>query len=222
MKEVKPGPCTLLLVEQAADQMARLFAVRYGGSGTSPKFPPRAASEFLIARWHDTGLDWAREVVEKTLTAMARGGIRDHVGGGFHRYAVDERWIVPHFEKMAYDNAELLKAYLSAYQAWGTPLFREVATGIVDWVLEVLSDREAGAFFTSQDADVGPHDDGDYWTWTPEEARAVLSEREFDVVRRGYDVEDPRAMAGKPRKDGPRRKARPAGGQAGPPPQPSR
>src|SRR5207245_617682 len=83
---------------------------------------------------------------------------------------------------------------LSAYQAWGTPLFREVATGIVDWVLEVLSDREAGAFFTSQDADVGPHDDGDYWTWTPEEARAVLTEREFDVVRRVYDVKDPGEM----------------------------
>ena len=201
LNEAKPGPVTPLLVEQAADQMARLFDVRYGGFGTSPKFPHPAALEFLIARWHDTGLDWAREVVEKTLTAMARGGIRDHVGGGFHRYAVDERWIVPHFEKMAYDNAELLKAYLSAYQAWGTPLFREVATGIVDWVLEVLSDREAGAFFTSQDADVGPHDDGDYWTWTPEEARAVLSEREFDVVRRVYDVEDPGEMQHNPKKN---------------------
>src|SRR5437879_11493856 len=84
---------------------------------------------------------------------MARGGIRDHVGGGFHRYAVDERWIVPHFEKMAYDNAELLHAYLSGYTALGTPLFKEVAQGIVDWVLAVLADRARGAFYTSQDAD---------------------------------------------------------------------
>src|SRR5438034_10117409 len=74
-----------------------------------------------------------REVVEKTLTGMANGGIRDHVGGGFHRYSVDERWIVPHFEKMAYDNAELLHAYLNGYSGLGNPLFREVAGGIVDW-----------------------------------------------------------------------------------------
>ncbi len=201
LNDAKPGPVTAQLVEQAADQMARLFDVRYGGFGTAPKFPHPAAVEFLIARWHDTGQDWAREVAEKTLTGMARGGIRDHLGGGFHRYAVDERWIVPHFEKMAYDNAELLKAYLTAYQAWGTPLFREVATGIVDWVLEVLSDRDGGVFFTSQDADVGPHDDGDYWTWTPEEARAVLTEREFDVVRRVYDIEDAGEMQHNPKKN---------------------
>src|SRR5437773_538595 len=94
------------LVEQAADQMARLFDIRYGGFGTAPKFPHAGACEFLLARWGDTRLDWAREVVEKTLDGMARGGIRDHLGGGFHRYSVDERWIVPHFEKMSYDNSE--------------------------------------------------------------------------------------------------------------------
>src|SRR6267378_3002148 len=98
---------------QRAVQMARMFDIRYGGFGSAPKFPHPAACEFLLARWHDTRLDWQREVVEKTLEAMARGGIRDHVGGGFHRYATDERWIVPHFEKMAYDNSELLRAYLS-------------------------------------------------------------------------------------------------------------
>ncbi len=201
LNEAKGGPVTPELVPQVADQVAKLFDVRYGGFGTAPKFPHPAALEFLIARWHDTGEGWAREIVEKTLTGMARGGIRDHLGGGFHRYAVDERWIVPHFEKMAYDNAELLKAYLSAYQAWGTPLFREVATGIVDWVFEVLSDRETGVFFTSQDADVGPHDDGDYWTWTPEEARAVLTEEEFDLARRVYDIEDAGEMQHNPRKN---------------------
>jgi uncharacterized protein YyaL (SSP411 family) len=201
LNEAKGGPVTPELVPQVADQVAKLFDVRYGGFGTAPKFPHPAALEFLIARWHDTDEGWAREIVEKSLTGMARGGIRDHLGGGFHRYAVDERWIVPHFEKMAYDNAELLKAYLSAYQAWGTPLFREVATGIVDWVFEVLSDRETGVFFTSQDADVGPHDDGDYWTWTPEEARAVLTEEEFDLVRRVYDIEDAGEMQHNPRKN---------------------
>src|SRR5256886_12531151 len=81
---------------------------------------------------------------------MAKGGIRDHLGGGFHRYAVDERWIVPHFEKMAYDNSELLRSYLNAYAAFGTPLFADVAQGIVTWVLETLSDTAHGAYYTSQ------------------------------------------------------------------------
>src|SRR5206468_2255561 len=100
-----------------------------------------------------------RDVVEKTLIGMAKGGIRDHVGGGFHRYAVDERWIVPHFEKMAYDNSELLHAYLDGYAGLRHPLFKEVAQGIVGWVLEVLSDQKQGAFYTSQDADVQFGDD---------------------------------------------------------------
>src|SRR5579884_1312585 len=171
LDEAKRGEVTAALLEAGANGMARLFDIRYGGFGTAPKFPHPAACRFLLARWRDTGADWMREVVEKTLAGMARGGIRDHVGGGFHRYAVDERWIVPHFEKMAYDNAELLRAYLDGYAALGTPLYREVATGIVQWVLEVLCDRERGVFFTSQDADVRFGDDGDYWTWTPEELR---------------------------------------------------
>jgi uncharacterized protein YyaL (SSP411 family) len=201
LNEAKPGAVTSGLVERGADQMAGMFDIRYGGFGTAPKFPHPAACEFLLARWHDTKLDWQREVVEKTLTAMARGGIRDHVGGGFHRYATDERWIVPHFEKMAYDNSELLRAYLSAYQSLGTPLFREVATGIVDWVLEVLSDGEHGAFYTSQDADVAAGDDGDYWTWTLEEAKAELNAREGAVVSRVFDIEDVGEMHHNPKKN---------------------
>jgi uncharacterized protein YyaL (SSP411 family) len=212
LNEAKPGPVTPALVEQAADQMARLFDVRYGGFGTAPKFPHPAVCEFLTARWRDTGLAWQREIVEKTLTGMARGGVRDHLGGGFHRYAVDERWIVPHFEKMSYDNSELLRAYCSAFQAWSVPLYREVASGIVDWVLQVLSDRESGALFTSQDADVavGGGDDGDYWTWTPEEARAVLTEKEFDVARRVFDIADDGEMHHNPKKNVLWRKDEPA------------
>jgi len=201
LDEARPGEVAPRLVEQAADQMARLFDIRYGGFGTAPKFPHSAACEFLLARWWDTRLDWPREVVEKTLAGMARGGIRDHVGGGFHRYAVDERWIVPHFEKMSYDNSELLRAYLSAFQALGTDLYREVATGIVDWVLEVLADPKRGAFFTSQDADVAFGDDGDYWTWTPDEARAALDAAEFAVVHSVFDVEDAGEMEHNPRKN---------------------
>jgi uncharacterized protein YyaL (SSP411 family) len=201
LNEAKAGTVSPGLVAHGADQMARAFDVRYGGFGTAPKFPHPAACEFLLARCHDTKLDWQRDIVEKTLGAMARGGIRDHLGGGFHRYATDERWIVPHFEKMSYDNSELLRAYLSAYQAFGTPLFREVATGVVDWVLEVLSDAERGAFYTSQDADVSFGDDGDYWTWTVEETKAELNAREGAVVSRVFDIEDVGEMHHNPKKN---------------------
>jgi uncharacterized protein YyaL (SSP411 family) len=195
LNEAKPGQVTPALLDDAADQMARLFDVRYGGFGTAPKFPHPAGYDFLLARWHDTRAEWLREVVEKSLTGMAKGGIRDHVGGGFHRYAVDARWTVPHFEKMSYDNSELLRCYLHAHAAFGTPLFREVAEGIVQWVLEVLSDREHGAFHTSQDADVAFGDDGDYWTWTPDEVRAALNDDQaFAMIRRVFDVEVPGEM----------------------------
>ena len=195
LNEAKAGQVTPAILADAAGQMARLFDIRYGGFGTAPKFPHPAGCDFLLARWHDTHEAWTREVVEKTLTGMAKGGIRDHVGGGFHRYAVDERWIVPHFEKMAYDNSELLRSYLNAYAAYGTTLFAEVAQGTVTWVLETLSDPARGAFYTSQDADIAFGDDGDYWTWTPDELREALhDETAYDVIRRVYDVAVPGEM----------------------------
>ncbi|OLD37566.1 MAG: hypothetical protein AUI83_24595, partial [Armatimonadetes bacterium 13_1_40CM_3_65_7] len=203
LDEAKPGAVSADLVSGAADQMARAFDVRYGGFGSAPKFPHAAAIEFLLARWHDGkgGLAWQREIVEKTLTGMARGGIRDHLGGGFHRYSVDERWIVPHFEKMSYDNSELLRAFLSAYQAFGTPLFKEVATGIVDWVLEVMADKDTAAFATSQDADLTFGDDGDYWTWTLEEATAELTAREVAVASSVFDIQETGEMHHNPKKN---------------------
>src|SRR5438445_114691 len=201
LDEAKSGEVAPATLERAASEMARLFDIRYGGFGTAPKFPHPAAVQLLLARWHDTRENLKREVVEKTLTGMANGGIRDHVGGGFHRYAVDERWIVPHFEKMAYDNSELLHVYLDGYAALGHPLFKEVAQGIVSWVLEVLSDRGKGAFFTSQDADGQFGDDGDYWTWTLDELREALPEKAFHVARGTFDVEEAGEMHHNPRKN---------------------
>jgi uncharacterized protein YyaL (SSP411 family) len=203
LDETKPGAVSADLVSGAADQMAKTFDVRYGGFGSAPKFPHPAAIEFLLARWHDGkgGLAWQRDIVEKTLAGMAHGGIRDHLGGGFHRYSVDERWIVPHFEKMSYDNSELLRAYLSAYQAFGTPLFKEVATGIVDWVLEVMVDKDSAAFATSQDADLTFGDDGDYWTWTLEEATPELTAREFAVASSVFDIQETGEMHHNPKKN---------------------
>jgi uncharacterized protein len=203
LDEAKPGPVSSDLVSGAADQMARLFDVRYGGFGTAPKFPHPAATEFMLARAYDGrgGMLWARDIVEKTLNGMARGGIRDHLGGGFHRYSVDERWIVPHFEKMSYDNSELLRAYLSAYQQLGLPLHREVAGGIVDWMLEVMADQAQSAFATSQDADVTFGDDGDYWTWTKEEANGALTAQEFAVASAVFDIAETGEMHHNPKKN---------------------
>jgi uncharacterized protein YyaL (SSP411 family) len=185
--ESAPGTLGPDLLVQGAERMARLFDWRYGGFGTAPKFPHPGAIEFLVGRWWDTREPWLREIAEKTLAGMVRGGVYDQVGGGFHRYSVDERWVVPHFEKMSYDNAELLRACLHAYAAFGTPLLREASEGIVAWAQEVLADPDGG-FGASQDADVGLNDDGDYFTWTPDEASAVLAADEWDVARRRWDI----------------------------------
>jgi uncharacterized protein YyaL (SSP411 family) len=121
---------------------------------------------------------------------MARGGIYDHLAGGFHRYSVDERWRVPHFEKMCYDNSELLKNYLHGYQLFGNKLYRDVAEGIIDWVNPTLSDRERGGFYASQDADYSLEDDGDYFTWTRAEVAEVLPEEEVKLVAEHFDVRE--------------------------------
>ncbi|HUL03581.1 MAG TPA: thioredoxin domain-containing protein [Gemmatimonadales bacterium] len=200
LDETKPGTVEAALVTQAANDMSRVFDIRYGGFGTAPKFPHAAAVRFLLARWSDERLPWMKDIAEKTLTGMARGGIRDHLGGGFHRYSVDERWIVPHFEKMSYDNSELLHAYLDGYAALAIPLFKEVATGIVDWVRATLSDGKS-AFYASQDADVGPTDDGDYWTWTPDELQNALPDGAFPVASRVFEVEKQGEMHHNPEKN---------------------
>ena len=186
--EAERGDLSPALLDRGATQMERLFDEAHGGFGRQPKFPHPAAVDFLLGRWWDTGRERWRAIVERTLTGMAEGGVHDQLGGGFHRYSVDARWIVPHFEKMSYDNSELLKVYLHAYAAFGTPLFRDTAEGIVRWCFEVLADRERGGFAASQDADVGLDDDGDYFTWTEDEARPLLSAAEWDAARRRWDI----------------------------------
>ena len=212
---LQAGKLTSDLLRRAADAMARPFDFRHGGFGTEPKFPHPGACDFLLTRWHDTGEPWAAEIVQRTLTGMARGGIHDHLGGGFHRYAVDQRWIVPHFEKMSYDNAELLRVYVRAAAAElpargiaatdsaverEQALYDEVIAGLVRWIRTVMSDP-AGGYYASQDADVGPDDDGDYFTWTPDEARAALDHEEWEVLSRRYDIADAGEMRHNPRKN---------------------
>ena len=132
--------------------------------------------------------DAARLAVVVTLEKMARGGVYDHLAGGFHRYSVDERWVVPHFEKMSYDNSELLKNYVHAYQSFGDEECARVARECMGWIDEWLSDRERGGFYASQDADVSLEDDGDYFTWTLGEAAEVLTGEEMAVAGAYFDI----------------------------------
>jgi len=176
------------IVEAAIDSAVKLFDAAHGGFGDAPKFPHPAILDLLLEceKWPG-GAD-LRVVVEKTLDGMAAGGFHDQIGGGFHRYSVDERWRVPHFEKMSYDNSELLKSYLHGYQAVGHASYRRVAEGIIAWVDEVLSDRARGGFYASQDADQTLEDDGDYFTWTLAELRAALTPDEARALELHYDV----------------------------------
>jgi uncharacterized protein YyaL (SSP411 family) len=142
-----------------------------------------------------------RSLIVTTLEHMAHGGVYDQLAGGFHRYSVDERWVVPHFEKMCYDNSELLKNYVHGYQATGNEFFADVARDIIRWMDEWLSDREQGGFYASQDADISMDDDGDYFTWTLEEARAVLTEEEAQVAALHYDINEVGEMHHNPAKN---------------------
>lgn len=187
LDEGAPGEVSPSMLDEAVSQMARLFDTVNGGFGSQPKFPHPAAIALLLRRWSDQPSDQIRLIIDRTLQGMARGGMHDQLGGGFHRYSVDAKWIVPHFEKMAYDNSELLKTYLDAYSLFGTEEYADVARGIVHWVREVASDPEGG-YAASQDADVGPEDDGNYFTWTRDEAAAVLSPDELEIAAAYYDI----------------------------------
>ena len=166
------------------------FDPHNGGFGAQPKFPHPAALDLLLDAATRKGNAKAREVALVTLTKMADGGIYDHVGGGFHRYSVDERWVVPHFEKMLYDNAGLLVNYVHAWQSFPYPVFSKVVRESVAWMDGWLTDRQNGGFYGSQDADMTLDDDGDYFTWTRAEAAEVLSPDELEVAATYYDIGD--------------------------------
>jgi uncharacterized protein YyaL (SSP411 family) len=187
LDEAASGEPSPEILDRAVEGMLQVFDPVNGGFGRAPKFPHPAALGFLLARWHDGRRSDLRTVVERTLDGMAAGGMHDHLGGGFHRYSVDAEWIVPHFEKMSYDNSELLRVYLDAHAAFGEPRYADVARGIVRWVRDVLADP-VGGYGASQDADVGLHDDGDYFTWTRDEAQVVLTPEELDVAGAYYDI----------------------------------
>jgi hypothetical protein len=186
-----PGP---ELVAKLVDSALKQFDARSGGFGSQPKFPHSGAIDLLLdaaSRVSVNGAgvgEEARNASGVTLAKMSKGGIYDHLAGGFHRYSVDERWVVPHFEKMAYDNSELLKNYVHAFQTFVEPEAARVARETIRWMDEWLSDREQGGFYASQDADFSLEDDGDYFTWTLDEAAAVLTPEEMAVASAYYDI----------------------------------
>jgi uncharacterized protein YyaL (SSP411 family) len=189
------GPLNEELVNKIVDSILKQFDPRNGGFGSQPKFPCSGALDLLIETATRTGNAKVRDVALFTLTKMSQGGVYDQLAGGFHRYSVDERWVVPHFEKMLYDNTELLRNYVHAYQSFGQfekgqPQFAHVAREIITWLDTTMTDRERGGFYGSQDADIDLEDDGDYFTWTKAEAQAVLPPEEWAVASRYWDIGD--------------------------------
>ncbi len=176
------------LVEKIAASILAQFDPHHGGFGSQPKFPHPAALDLLLQVALTRGDAKAREAFTVTLEKMASGGVYDQLAGGFHRYSVDERWTVPHFEKMLYDNTELLRNYVHGYQSFVREDFAATAREIVAWLDDVMTDRERGGFYASQDADVGLDDDGDYFTWTLDEARAVLDGEELEIASVYWDI----------------------------------
>jgi uncharacterized protein YyaL (SSP411 family) len=189
------------IVRSVIASALKIYDSEHGGFGSAPKFPHPSTMDLLIHLYSRSGDERLREVIANTLERMARGGVYDQLGGGFHRYSVDERWVVPHFEKMSYDNSELLKNYVHGYQATGNSLFAAVARDIIRWMDAWLSDRSEGGFYASQDADINLDDDGDYFTWTLEEARAALNEEELKVAQPYYDINEAGEMHHNPAKN---------------------
>src|SRR5204862_2960670 len=157
-----------------------------GGFSGAPKFPRSHVLSFLMRWWKRTGEPATLERVEKTLVEMAKGGIHDHLGGGFHRYSVDDRWLVPHFEKMLYDQAILARTYLETYRATGKPAYAATARDIFEYVLRDLRAPE-GAFYSAEDAD-SEGVEGKFYVWTPADLKKALGEADAALVARTYGV----------------------------------
>jgi uncharacterized protein len=189
------------VIDAIAESAVGMFDASNGGFGQAPKFPHPSTLDLLLERYARTGNDELRNVIVTTLDHMANGGVYDQLAGGFHRYSVDERWVVPHFEKMCYDNSELLKNYVHAFQVTGTQFYADVARDIIRWMDEWLSDRDRGGFYASQDADLSMDDDGDYFTWTVDEAKGALTEEEAQVAALRYDINEVGEMHDNPAKN---------------------
>ena len=180
------GALTEALFSEGFSQIARNFDWENGGFGSQPKFPSTMNLSVFLREFEKSGNRNALDMALLTLRKMARGGIYDHLGGGFHRYSVDHRWLVPHFEKMLYDNALLTVLYLEAFQHTGEPLFRQIVTETLSYVTREMTDPQGG-FYSTQDAD-SEGEEGRYFVWDREEVHALLGQEEGRLFCRYYDV----------------------------------
>ena len=177
--------------DAAFDYAEKEFAQGYdpydGGFGPAPKFPPTGGLDLLLRRNHRQANERAVEMVSTTLDHMARGGIYDHLAGGFCRYSTDARWLVPHFEKMLYDNALLTRSYLDGWQVTGVPAFRRVATEVLDYVIEEMTDPDGG-LYSSTDAD-SEGEEGRFFVWQPDEVHEVVGD-DGPLLCRYFDIQE--------------------------------
>ena len=181
-----PGKLGADIVAAAIGELGRSFDSRHGGFGGAPKFPPHTALRLLLQARRRGGDEPLLNMATLTLDAMALGGVRDHVGGGFHRYSTDARWFQPHFEKMLYDNAQLSRAYVDAYLITGNEEYRRVAVGIYEWVLREMTDP-AGGFHSALDAD-SEGEEGTFYLWRYDEIIRALGPEEGELFCRVYSV----------------------------------
>ncbi len=169
------------VASKAYAELAASYDSEHGGFGDAPKFPTPTRLSFLVRYWKDSGTTSALEMVTRTLDAMRHGGIYDHLGSGFHRYSVDRHWGVPHFEKMLYDQALLVEAYLDAYLVTGDPLYRSTVNDVLAYMQNRLGDP-GGAFCCAEDAD-SASGEGAYYVWTPRQMKQALEPEEWEVIR---------------------------------------
>jgi uncharacterized protein YyaL (SSP411 family) len=190
-----PGKATKDILDSVYEYSKTAFDNENGGFGTSPKFPQAIALEFLLRYYHHYGNKDALYMVESTLDKMARGGIYDQAGGGFHRYSVDDKWMVPHFEKMLYDNALLSQIYLDAYKVTHRAEYKRIVEDIIDYVLREMHSPEGG-FYSSQDADSGGVE-GAYYTWAKKEIGDVLDSDTADYISQYFGITEKGNFEGK-------------------------
>ncbi len=186
---------SLSTLDQAVRTLSQQYDSTHGGFGRAPKFPQAMTLDFLLREYHRSGNSHALRMVERSLQKMARGGIYDHLGGGFHRYSVDETWLVPHFEKMLYDNALLSRLCLWVYQATGNVLYQRIAEETLEYVRREMTSPEGG-FYSAQDAD-SEGKEGKFFVWTPEEVIGVLGEEEGVLFNQYFAVTDQGNFEGK-------------------------
>jgi len=176
------------IIGDSSEKIARAYDSDHGGLGQAPKFPNAGVYELFLRHFHQSKSERYLEMVTHTLVNMAQGGIYDHLGGGFHRYSVDAKWLVPHFEKMLYDNAQLLRIYSQAYMIIQEPLFKSVVEETVGYLLREMLHSEGG-FYSTQDAD-SEGEEGKFFVWTTDEISRLIGAENSEIFCRIYDVSD--------------------------------